>query len=93
MYKIRTYNNISTKGLDLLPKEKYNVNEHHEDPDAIILRSFKLHDMEFNKSLKCIARAGAGVNNIPVEKCSENGVVVFNTPGKKKKGEKECFIT
>lgn len=92
MYNIKILNKISPKGLGLLQKECYNVAEDIEQPDGIILRSFNMHDMELSDSLKAIARAGAGVNNIPIEKCSEKGIVVFNTPGANANAVKELTI-
>ena len=77
--KIKTFNAIAEKGLNILQEKKFEVSEDLSDPDAIILRSHKLQREEFGKNLKAIARAGAGVNNIPVEECSELGIPVFNT--------------
>lgn len=93
MYKISTMNKISPKGLDLLPKDKYQVGDNLENADGIILRSQKLLDYAFPQSVKAVARAGAGVNNIPVDVCSEKGIVVFNTPGANANGVKELVIT
>ncbi len=81
MYEVLTLNKIAKCGLDNLDNNIFTVTDEVKDPDAIILRSFKMHDMELGDNLKCVARAGAGTNNIPIEKCSEKGVVVFNTPG------------
>ncbi|MGF7139466.1 phosphoglycerate dehydrogenase [Roseimarinus sediminis] len=92
MYKIRNLNQIDEEGLKLFPAEQYEINSEFSDPDGIILRSFKMHDMELPSSLKAIARAGAGVNNIPVEKCTEEGIVVFNTPGANANGVKELVV-
>ncbi len=92
MFKIQTLNKISSTGLDLLPHSKYEVASEFINPDAIILRSFKMHDMELPASLKAIARAGAGVNNIPIEKCSQKGIVVFNTPGANANAVKELVL-
>jgi D-3-phosphoglycerate dehydrogenase / 2-oxoglutarate reductase len=92
MFKIRTLNKIDTEGLNLFPLDNYEIASEIPTPDAIILRSFNMHDMELPASLKAVARAGAGVNNIPVEKCTENGVVVFNTPGANANGVKELVI-
>ena len=77
MYKIQTLNKISTAGLDHFSHESYEVASEFSDPDAIVLRSFKMHDMELGENLKAIARAGAGTNNIPIDKCSNKGIVVF----------------
>lgn len=93
MYKIQTLNKISSKGLDLFSHENYEVASELSTPDAIILRSFKMHDMELPKSLKAIGRAGAGVNNIPIDVCSEKGIVVFNTPGANANAVKELVLT
>ena len=81
MYEVLTLNKIAKCGLDNLDTDLFTVTDEVKNPDAIILRSFKMHDMDLPESLKCVARAGAGVNNIPIEKCSEKGIVVFNTPG------------
>lgn len=92
MYQVKLYNKISQIGLDDLDSSKYICAEDFEDYDAVLVRSAKLHDVEFPKNLKCIARAGAGVNNIPVEKCAEQGIVVFNTPGANANAVKELVI-
>ena len=92
MFKIQTLNKISPKGLDLFPRDKYEVASEFSSPDAIVLRSFKMHDMELPESLKAIARAGAGVNNIPIDRCSEQGIVVFNTPGANANAVKELVL-
>src|SRR3989344_5320649 len=81
MFKIQTLNNISALGLARLPKDQFQVSSDMKEPDAILLRSFKMHDMEIPKSLKAVGRAGAGVNNIPVEKLTKMGIPVFNAPG------------
>ena len=78
MYKILTLNNISVKGLQRLPRENYEVVSEASHPDAVLLRSFKMHDMDIPESVAAIGRAGAGVNNIPVEKMTNLGVPVFN---------------
>ncbi|MDH5611829.1 MAG: 3-phosphoglycerate dehydrogenase family protein [Gammaproteobacteria bacterium] len=92
MINVKTYNNISDKGLSRLPKDAYNISADHNNPDAIILRSAKLHDMEIPASLKAVGRAGAGTNNVPVDRMSENGVVVFNAPGANANAVKELVI-
>ena len=92
MYKILTLNNISVKGLDRLPRDKYEIASEIQHPDAILLRSFKMHDMDIPPSLKAVGRAGAGVNNIPVEKMSERGIPVFNAPGANANAVKELVI-
>lgn len=89
MYKIRTYNQISGKGLSRLPLEKYEVGPELESPDAFILRSHKLHDEEVPDGLLAVARAGAGYNNIPVDEYTRRGIVVFNTPGANANAVKE----
>lgn len=93
MLKVQTLDKISSKGLDLLPREQYEVATEIPEPDAIILRSFKMHDMQLPESLKAVARAGAGINNIPIDKCTEKGIVVFNTPGANANGVKELVLT
>jgi D-3-phosphoglycerate dehydrogenase len=93
MKKILTLNKISSKGLDLFPRDDYEVASEFSSPDAIVLRSFKMHDMELPKSLKAIARAGAGTNNIPIDKCTKQGIVVFNTPGANANAVKELVLT
>ena len=90
--KIKTFNAIAEKGLNILQEKKFEVSEDLSDPDAIILRSHKLQREEFGKNLKAIARAGAGVNNIPVEECSELGIPVFNTPGANANAVKEIVL-
>ena len=88
---IQLLNKIAAVGLNQLD-DNYNVGENIENPDGIMVRSAVMHEMEFAPSLKAIARAGAGVNNIPIERCSENGIVVFNTPGANANGVKELAI-
>ena len=92
MYNIKLLNKIAKVGTDCLDPAKYTVGEDVADPDAILVRSAKMHDMTFSPSLKAIGRAGAGVNNIPVERCAEEGIVVFNTPGANANGVKELAI-
>jgi D-3-phosphoglycerate dehydrogenase len=89
MYKIRTYNQISNVGLRRFPLDRYEINPNVENPDAYILRSHKLHGEEVPESLLAVARAGAGVNNIPVEDYTHRGIVVFNTPGANANAVKE----
>lgn len=91
-YKVRTYNAIAVKGLDKFPRELYEVASEITHPDAFLLRSQKLHDEEFPQGLKAIARAGAGVNNVPVDRCSKVGIVVFNTPGANANAVKELVL-
>ncbi len=91
MFEIKTYNAIAPEGLNSLNADQFVLNS-GANPDGIILRSEKLHGMEFPESLKAIARAGAGVNNVPVEECSEAGVVVFNTPGANANAVKELVL-
>lgn len=92
MYKVLTLNKIDPQGLSHFPESNYQVGSNITDPDAIVLRSFNMHEMELPVSLKAIARAGAGVNNIPIDKCTEKGIVVFNTPGANANGVKELII-
>ena len=89
MYNILTLNKIAACGTDLLDKSKYAFADDMENPDAILVRSASMHEMELPANLMAIARAGAGVNNIPIDKCSEKGVVVFNTPGANANAVKE----
>lgn len=92
MFNILTLNKIAACGLDKLGKNYTVTDDEKADADGIILRSFKMHDMELPKSLKAVARAGAGTNNIPIDKCTEKGVVVFNTPGANANAVKELVI-
>jgi D-3-phosphoglycerate dehydrogenase len=92
MFKIQTLNKISLKGLDHFPRDNYEVASEILNPDAIVVRSFKMHDMELSDNLKAIARAGAGTNNIPIDKCSDKGIIVFNTPGANANAVKEIVI-
>ena len=92
MMKVQLLNKISAAGLQHLNKDLYEVGEQLEDYDAILVRSANLHEQAFPSTLKCIARAGAGVNNIPLQRCSEQGVVVFNTPGANANAVKELTI-
>ena len=90
MYKIKTLNNIAKQGLDLF-NDKFEIVD-DTDANGILLRSYKMHDMELPDSLEAIGRAGAGVNNIPIDRCSEKGIVVFNTPGANANAVKELVI-
>ena len=92
MKKILTLNNISVAGLNRLPRENYEVSSECSAPDAIILRSYKMHDMEIAPSLKAVGRAGAGTNNIPIDKMSAKGIAVFNAPGANANAVKELVI-
>ncbi|RFA27756.1 3-phosphoglycerate dehydrogenase [Alkalilimnicola ehrlichii] len=92
MYKVQTLNNISVKGLERLPREQYEVASEIGHPDAILVRSAKMHDMEIPTTVKAIGRAGAGVNNIPVEVMSRRGVAVFNAPGANANAVKELVL-
>ena len=89
MYRIKTYNTISTKGLDRFERDRYEVGQDIAHPDALLLRSHKLQESEIPASVTAIARAGAGVNNIPTALCSERGIPVFNTPGANANAVKE----
>ena len=93
MLNIQVLNNISPLGLAKFSKETYDVSSSDENPDAILVRSAKMHDMEIGDGLKAVGRAGAGVNNIPLEKMSDKGVVVFNTPGANANAVKELVIS
>ena len=92
MYTIRTLNNIAETGLAKLPENNFVVDNNAEDPEGIILRSFDMHKMELNKGLLAVARAGAGTNNIPIDRCTEMGVPVFNTPGANANAVKELVL-
>ena len=92
MKKIVLYNKIAQVGLDVLDKKAYELTEDLAGADGMLLRSAKLHDVEFPATLKAIARSGAGVNNIPLERCTDQGIVVFNTPGANANGVKELVI-
>ena len=92
MYKILTLNNISVKGLQRLPRESYEVASEVSHPDAVLLRSYKMHDMDIPASVAAIGRAGAGVNNIPVDKMTQQGVPVFNAPGANANAVKELVL-
>jgi D-3-phosphoglycerate dehydrogenase len=92
MFKILTLNNISVAGLDRLPRDHYEVTSEASQPDAILVRSAKMHDMEIPASVRAIGRAGAGVNNIPVARMTERGVPVFNAPGANANAVKELVI-
>ena len=92
MFQIQTLNKISKVGTCRLDAAKYTVADAPENPDAIMVRSAAMHDMEFGSNLLAIARAGAGVNNIPVDKCAEQGIVVFNTPGANANAVKELVV-
>lgn len=92
MYDILTLNKIAKYGTDAFDQAKYTVADAVENPDAIMVRSAAMHDMQFGNKLLAIARAGAGVNNIPVDRCAEEGIVVFNTPGANANAVKELVI-
>ena len=91
-FRVKTHNAIAESGLIKLSEGYFSVSEEEKDPDAIILRSYKLPLNELNASLKAIARAGAGFNNVPVKECSEKGIVVFNTPGANANAVKEIVL-
>ena len=92
MYNIQTLNKIAACGTDLMDKSKYKVGEDIANPCAILVRSASMHEMELGSDLLAIARAGAGTNNIPIDKCSEKGIVVFNTPGANANAVKELVV-
>ena len=92
MYRIKTFNKISPVGLNRLDPALYAVSDSETDEDAILVRSAKLLDYDFPKNLLAISRAGAGVNNIPLDRCSEAGIVVFNTPGANANAVKELVL-
>lgn len=92
MYNIQTLNKISQIGIDIFDKTKYTISDTIDNPDAIMVRSASMHDMKFDSNLLAIARAGAGVNNIPVDNCINEGICVFNTPGANANAVKELVI-
>lgn len=93
MFKVLTLNNISVTGLDRLPRENYEIASEIQHPDAVLVRSFKMHDWVVPDSLQAIGRAGAGVNNIPVESMTEKGIPVFNAPGANANAVQELVLT
>ncbi|XRG79210.1 phosphoglycerate dehydrogenase [Rossellomorea sp. GAMAL-10_SWC] len=93
MIKIQTLNNISEHGMKEFPLENYTINNQLNEPDGILLRSHSMHEMSIPSSVKAIARAGAGVNNIPIDECTSRGIVVFNTPGANANAVKELVLT
>lgn len=92
MKKIQMLNKIAACGTDVFDRAAYEVETELQDPDAILVRSAAMHEMEFGPALRAIGRAGAGVNNIPIDRCTEQGIVVFNTPGANANGVKELTI-
>ena len=92
MYRIKTLNKISSAGLAHLDQTRFQVGNDVENEDGILVRSAAMHDYEFPQALRAIARAGAGTNNIPIDRCSENGIVVFNTPGANANAVKELVV-
>ena len=92
MYRIKTLNKISAAGLHHLDKSRFQVGSEVENEDGILVRSAQMHDYEFPDALRAIARAGAGTNNIPIDRCSEEGIVVFNTPGANANAVKELVL-
>lgn len=93
MFHVLTLNKIAPQGLEKFDSASYQVTDSCDTPDGIILRSFSMHDMELPNSLLAVARAGAGVNNIPIDACTDKGIVVFNTPGANANAVKELVIT
>ena len=92
MYRIKTLNKISATGLNRLDKTRFEVGDEVVNESGILVRSAKMHDYEFPASLRAVARAGAGTNNIPIDRCSEAGIVVFNTPGANANAVKELVL-
>ena len=92
MYKIQTLNNISVVGLDRFPRDRYEIASEMANPDAVLVRSAKMHDMKLAQSVKAIGRAGAGVNNIPVDAMTAAGIPVFNAPGANANAVKELVV-
>ena len=93
MFKVLTLNNISVTGLDRLPRDKYEIASEIPSPDAVLVRSFKMHDWPVPDTLQAIGRAGAGVNNIPVDEMTKKGIPVFNTPGANANAVQELVLT
>jgi D-3-phosphoglycerate dehydrogenase / 2-oxoglutarate reductase len=93
MKTIKTLNNIAEVGLNVFNTENFTIDNDSQNPDAIVVRSANMHSLEFGDQLKAIARAGVGVNNIPIDKCTEDGIVVFNTPGANANAVKEIVLT
>lgn len=93
MYKIKTYNKIAETGLDIMRRGGFSVSDTEKEADAFVIRSQSLHDIDFPPTLRAIGRAGAGVNNVPVEKCTDKGIVVFNTPGANANAVKELVFS
>ncbi len=92
MFKVQTLNKIAMIGLDVFPREQYEIASDILNPDAILVRSADMHNLQLPASVKAIGRAGAGVNNIPIDQCSKRGIVVFNTPGANANGVKELVL-
>ena len=92
MFKIQTLNKISAVGLEEFPRDNYETASGLNDPDAILVRSADMHTMDIPGSLKAVARAGAGVNNIPIDSMTDKGIVVFNTPGANANAVKELVL-
>ncbi len=92
MFKVKTLNHISPVCMEIMTPDCYEIADDMENPDAIFVRATNMHDYAFNPALRCIARAGIGVNTIPLQRCSEAGIVVFNTPGGNANAVKELFL-
>ena len=92
MFRIQTMNKIAVEGLNLFPRDKYEIASEILNPQAILVRSAELNNIEIPESVTAIVRAGAGFNNIPVNRCSERGIVVFNTPGANANAVKELVL-
>lgn len=92
MFKVKTLNHISPVCMEIMTPDRYEIADDMENPDAIFVRATDMHNYEFNPALRCIARAGIGVNSIPLQRCSEAGIVVFNTPGGNANAVKELFL-
>ena len=92
MFRIKTLNKISPAGLSVLDRSRFQVGDDVENEDGILVRSANMHEFEFPETLRAIARAGAGTNNIPLDRCSEAGIVVFNTPGANANAVKELVL-
>ena len=92
MFKVKTLNHVSPVCMSVMTPEHYEISDTMEDPDAIFVRATDMHSYEFNPALRCIARAGIGVNSIPLHRCRESVIVLLNTPGGNANAVKELFL-
>ena len=92
MFRIKTLNKISPAGLSVLDQTRFQISDNAENEDGVLVRSADMHEYPFSDALRAVARAGAGTNNIPIDRCSEAGIVVFNTPGANANAVKELAV-